>query len=572
MNTPDNVIKYSVLKSFSYLPSSFQRRSLFLFLGILLNSALDLFGIAVVLPLIAAILKDGFIQSNAILSSIYEIGGFNSEPYFILFLSGLIFGIIVFKNLFGLWIQKTQYRFAFDAYRVVSNQVFQGAYQKGFSFFKNNNSNDIMNEVSYIPQAFSNQILINLFQFFNETVIMTFVVGGLIIFDPLIISLLLLILTPLFYGFYRLSKNRMAFYNERLAVLNGVISRPIFEVIFGYADTKINDVFSSFKSTYDKGVSEKSSLSVKNQVIQQIPNRLVEIVVLAAVLVMLLYGVFVLKDNEVLLAMLSVFGLAAFRAVPSFNRLMLSFVNVRGQQYVFKTLDKYLPLEKESNQCEQQIEFKRCIQIKDLNFCFSDGVALFKNYNEKINKGEVVGIVGKSGSGKTTLMNIMLGFLKPTSGGITIDEVTLDEYNISSWQKKIGYVSQEVFLVDGTVAENVAFGSLKDKIDENQVAKVLNKAQLTEVIDSLEKGIHTNIGERGTKLSGGQRQRIGIARALYHGAEVLFFDEATSALDNQTEFEITEAIQSLNTGELTMVIIAHRESTLKYCDRLIRMS
>ena len=364
----------------------------------------------------------------------------------------------------------------------------------------------------------------------------------------------------------------MDLYNERLAKLNGLITRPIFEVIFGYTDTKIGGVFSSFKSTYDKAVGEKSDLNVKKEVIQQVPNRLVEVVVLMAVMLMLLYGIFILKDNEALLAMLSVFGLSAFRAVPSFNRLMLSFVNIKGQQYIFKNLDKYLPLKKQSCQIEQQLEFKNCLRLKDLNFCFTEGVSLFKNYNEEIKKGEVVSIVGKSGSGKTTLMNIMLGFLKPTSGKVMIDEVTLDEHNISLWQHKIGYVSQDVFLVDGTMAENIAFGSLANEINEIQISSVLDRTQLTEVVSSLEKGIHTNIGERGTKLSGGQRQRIGIARALYHGAEVLFFDEATSALDNETEFEITEALQSLNTGELTMVIIAHRESTLKYCDRLIKMS
>lgn len=570
MKLSDNAIIYSLRKSFEYLPNSFKRRSIFLFFGILINSAFDLLGIAAVLPLIAAILKDGFIHHNKILSFLFETGGFKSDTNFILILSMIIFGVILIKNLFGLWIQKTQYKFSFDAYRVVSNQVFQSAYNKGFTFFKSNNSNTILNEVTFIPQAFSNKILIILFQFFNELVIMIFIVWGLVIFDPYIVGILILILAPFFYGFYGLTKEKIAIYSERLAGLNGVISRPIFEVIFGYTDTKIGGVFSSFRKTYDKAIKEKSSISVNNQVIQQIPNRLVEIVVLLAILLMLLYGVFILKDNESLLTVLSVFGVAAFRAVPSFNRLILNFVNIKGHQYVFKTLDQYLPLI-ESTNVQENVVFKNSIRIKNIFFKFNDGVELFSSFSEEINKGEVVGIIGKSGSGKTTLMNILLGFLRPTEGSILIDNLVLNENNIASWQNKIGYVCQDVFLVDGSVAQNVAFGLAEDQINQDQLKKVLEKAQLTDVVDSLENGVKTNIGERGTKLSGGQRQRIGIARALYHGAEVLFFDEATSALDNDTEFEITEAIQSLNNGDLTMVIIAHRQSTLKYCDRLIRM-
>lgn len=570
MKLSDNAIVYSLRKSFEYLPNSFKRRSIILFIGILINSAFDLIGIAAVLPLIAAILKDGFIHHNKVLSFLFDNGGFKSDANFILFLSLNIFGVILIKNLFGLWIQKNQYKFSFDAYRIISNQVFQSAYNKGYTFFKNNNSNDLMNEISYIPQAFSNQILIKIFQFLNEFVVILLVLGSLVIYDPFIVSVLMLILLPFFYGFYKMSKDKMAFYSERISSLNVVISRPIFEVIFGYTDTKIGGVFSSFRHTYDKAVYEKSDVSIKHQLIQQIPNRLVEIIVLMAVLLMLLYGVFVLNDNEALLAMLSVFGLAAFRAVPSFNRLMLSFVNIKGQQFVFNTLEKYLPL-KSLNEDKTEVKFEEMIKIEDLCFEFSDGINLFNKFNEEINKGEVIGFVGKSGSGKTTLMNILLGFLNPTAGNIIIDNVELNEESVASWQEKIGYVSQDVFLIDGSVAENVAYGYSEKEIDKNQLKKVLEKAQLNEVVASLVNGVSTNIGERGTKLSGGQRQRIGIARALYHGAEVLFFDEATSALDSETESEITEAIQSLNDGTLTMIIIAHRESTLKYCNRIIRL-
>ena len=216
--------------------------------------------------------------------------------------------------------------------------------------------------------------------------------------------------------------------------------------------------------------------------------------------------------------------------------------------------------------------FARDIQIKNLSFCFDDGEQnVIDNLTLAINKGERIGIRGRSGAGKTTLFNLMLGFYKPTEGSILIDNQALTPENRRQWLNIVGYVSQSVFLTDGTLLENIALGIAPEQIDRERLERAIDMADLREFIDSLPQGVDTPAGECGNRLSGGQRQRIGIARALYKEAEVLFFDEATSSLDNDTEQNINNAIEQLskNNKELTIIVIAHRESSLDYCDRVL---
>lgn len=191
---------------------------------------------------------------------------------------------------------------------------------------------------------------------------------------------------------------------------------------------------------------------------------------------------------------------------------------------------------------------------------------MLKDINLKIKKGEKIGIVGSSGSGKTTLMNVLLRFYYEDHGAIRIDGVKLGPEHLIDWRKKIGYVKQDIFLLDATIRENIAFG--EGIIDDHRLALAIKQASLEKFIESLPEGLETNIGEKGSKLSGGQRQRISIARSLYRNADILIFDEATSALDNQTELEVTESIDSLSEVNKTIFIIAHRVTTLRNCDRI----
>lgn len=250
---------------------------------------------------------------------------------------------------------------------------------------------------------------------------------------------------------------------------------------------------------------------------------------------------------------------------------MYSAVSIKGQLYIFEIIDSFLPLKKGVKQTG--ITFQKIITIKNLSYTFDDAITpVLKNFNLEINKGEIIGIKGPSGKGKSTMINILLGFLKHNSGEILIDNTILNESTINSWRQKVGYVSQDVFILDGSLKDNIAFGIPSNEVNLDKLNLAIERSQLTEFVNSLPSGVSTNIGERGTKISGGQKQRIGIARALYKEAQILFFDEATSSLDSQTEFEVNNSIKSLHDKDLTMVIIAHRETTLEYCDRVVDLS
>ncbi|WP_258103911.1 ABC transporter ATP-binding protein [Marinoscillum sp. MHG1-6] len=567
----DNPIFQIIGRILKILPPNFKKQAAGLFLGIVTSSLLEIVGLASILPLLAAILKDGFIHQNSITHSVFTALDFENDNMFILFLSGAILLFIAIKNLFAIWVQKWQAMFCWDLHEKLSSKVFRAAYEKGFLYFTGNNSNKVLNRINTVPQQFAQQMLVSVFLFLNEIIILILIISSLLIYDAWALLLLVGIVLPVFLLFYRINRNKINLYGRYLNELGPQISKPVYELVFGYVDVAINGVFGNFKKRFLSNIRKASHYRVGMLVLLNIPNRLVEVCVIIAILIMLLYGLFALKDPEKILALMSVFGLAAYRSIPSINRLMQSVMNIKNFEFSLELLEEYVPASKESQIIAvKEISFDEKIELKEIAYQYPNAkTPIIKDFSLVIRKGEAVGIMGKSGSGKTTLMNVMLGFLSLRHGKLLVDDVDISKETLSSWQMKCGYVRQDVFLIDGSLRDNIAFGIEPDQIDEMKLMEVLRKSQLLDMLDSLPEGLDTNIGERGARISGGQRQRVGIARALYHGAEVLFFDEATSALDTKTEEEITESIRSLHDNNITMVIIAHRESTLKYCDRVI---
>jgi ABC-type multidrug transport system fused ATPase/permease subunit len=263
--------------------------------------------------------------------------------------------------------------------------------------------------------------------------------------------------------------------------------------------------------------------------------------------------------------------------MPSIRSLLGAWASMKYNRYTIDILAESLDgePERELQAEEEKFPFEQEISLEGLSFHYEDDPLhkIFDGLSLKISRGEYLGIRGASGVGKTTLFNLLLGLYRPTEGEILIDGKPLEEENLKAWRSRVGYVSQSVFLMDGTFAENVALGLNREEIDTERVWEALRAARLDQFVASLKAGIDTPIGECGARLSGGQRQRIGIARALYKGADLLLFDEATSALDNQTEEEVNRSIRALaeERKEMTIVVIAHRETTLEGCDRIIEL-
>lgn len=555
------------------LPAKFKKRGVLAIILLFINSILELLGLAALLPLFTVILTENIIQENDILNNIYTALGFASENIFIIFIAGSVVGLIIIKNVIGIFIQKYQTTFSFDIMEYFMLKLHKYYYQKGFMFFKETNSNLISRDVFSVPRSFAQHIVLGTFNLLNELILLTLIVLAIVIYNPIVLLLLIVTIVPVFWVFYSKTKNIQKHIGEEVNRISPIIAKNIFHSIFGYVDVIINGTAEFFENRMKKNMGEFKRLNINTVVLNLVPTKIIESTMVFAIFAIIVYGLYFLPNKGSLITLLGLYAVAAYRIMPSVNRIMIALNGLNSQGYTIDVVSQVKSFRFEGDKVKTDIlSFKKEIKLKNISFKYPNASEhVINNFNLVIKKGEVIGVRGQSGGGKTTLMNIVLGFLEVSSGTIEIDGVAIDKNNVAAWQQKLGYVQQEVYLLDATLAENIAFGIDADKIDEKKVRLVLEQASLSALVSDLEYGISTKVGERGAQLSGGQRQRVGIARALYFDAEVLFFDEATSALDPQTEIEINQSIKKLSQQGLTMMIIAHRETSLEEVDRILEM-
>jgi len=568
-----NIIVKTISGILKVMPKGFKKRSLGVSLLLLLNSVLELFGLASMIPLFTVVFKENIIHENNILSWLYTTLNFSSDNQFIIALTGVIVFTIIAKNFVSLLIFRYQAKFSYDLMEYFLLQLHKFYYSKGFLFFKENNSNVLFRDIFTIPQRFATGIVFGTMTLLNEIAVMTVIVIAIAMYDFSAFLLLAATVAPVFVIFYSLTKDRIKKIGHEINDVTPAITTNIYQSLFGYVDVIISGTYNFFRQRLTENIAIYKKPSIDKVMLNFAPTKVIESSMVFAIFVIMVYGIFFLPSKESLLALLGVFALSGYRIMPSINRIMQSLNGLIEMQYTFDVIGQLDNFKESKNVMEKEsFEFKEKITIENLAFRYPSATNdVLKEYNLTIKKGEIIGIMGKSGGGKTTLMNILLGFLHPTGGNIKIDNIVLNSKNMACWQHKIGYVQQEVYLLDASLSENIAFGLHEDKIDYDKLKKVISLASLQELVAKMPEGLNTMVGERGAQLSGGQRQRVGIARALYFDSEVLFFDEATSALDAQTEKEITESINNLSGKGLTMIIIAHRESSLKGADRIINI-
>ena len=553
------------------LPSNKRKHSILILFLLGLSSTLDLAGLGALLPLFIFVLDPEALSTDGIFLDVFNALGFDSETNFIIFLSSLIFLIVLVKNLIGLFIHYLIAKFTFSVQEYFSNLLLFKYFHRGLTFIKESNSNRVARDVNGVPGKFSTNLLLPLMNMTNELILICLVVLALFLYNPWVVLLVLAVVLPTFLLFYSFSKNRVQYYAEKIYEISPRISKVLYESFFGYVDIKVSGTEDKFRRDYQRNLRESVKYQVLNQTFKQAPTKVVETSMILGILIIICFGLFYYSNREALLTLLSVFALAAYRLIPSANRLMVALIDVKAHQYSIEVLNRVNTNYPEEDQKSDRIKFENRIQFKNVNFSFTDGQVIIDGIDLELKKGERLGVIGQSGSGKSTLMNLLLLFYEPDTGSILCDEQEIGISSQKVWRKLIGYVPQEVFLNDGNIRENVAFGVSEESIDDKKVIECLERASLAQLVESLEKGIYSSIGERGSRLSGGQRQRIGIARALYFGAQILLFDEATSALDSATEREITDSIAKLAEEDMTMLIIAHRTTSLKHCNRIIEL-
>ena len=530
---------------FRLLPPAERRHSVWVALAVLVRAMLDFAGVAALIPLLLAVLRPGSSRGT------------------MLALCGAVMLFVVVKNGLVVLLARVESRFQLRIYRDFSRRMFVNYYRRGLMFLKSKSSVQLGHEVNYVCYTFCLCVLAPLFRMGGEAVLVLLMIAALVIWEPLAGLLLCAVLIPLALAYVLVVRKRLRAYGREELEARRRQSRTVVEAFRGYAEIEIAQSFGTSLSSFDQGMEAITHSRLRMERYQLFPQFLSEAAIVAGIALLIGTG----RGDVGILS--GVFAVAAFRLIPAMRGILNSWATLQNASHSIDVVAEGIAdAPAESREAEQPFTFTRSIRLENLGFAFPDGGRLFGGVNLEIRRGERIGVRGASGSGKSTLFNLMLGFFRPTEGRICIDGRELTAGNRNAWHRLVGYVPQEIFIIEGSLADNIALGHLPP--DRDKVLHVLEQVQLREWADALPQGLDTPLGEYGSRLSGGQKQRIGIARALYKEAEVLFFDEATSALDSRTEQEINSALAALSARyrELTMIIIAHRESSLEVCDRV----
>ena len=542
------------------IPRSYRRGAGAVTVSILLRAVLDLAGVAALVPILILAADSEALSSNRFLAALYSWSGFERHHSFIVALCCAVLALVLVKGLVNIAISQYTSGYILSLYRFYSHRMFENYHSRGLLFLKNNNSAKLAYEINYVCMNFVQGVLAPIASMICDAVMLTLMFTALAVYNYKVALLLVALFVPVTLVYIYIVRGRIQNYGQRENEIRRTQNRLVLEAFKGYSEIEINDCFPLFSDKFDRGLGQISSLRRRYMLVGQIPSLLIELCIVAVLSAMV-----IMRTDVVLLG---IFAVAAVKVLPSIKNLIAGYITIRNNRYCEGIIRRSMDSPKRS--ADSPIGFEREIVLENVSFAFPDDKrCVLKDVNMRIGKGECVGINGASGGGKTTLFNLLLGFYPPQSGRILVDGVELSDANMRSWHALVGYVPQEVFITDSTIARNVALGDAEP--DAERVMQALSAAQLSEFVRSLPEGIDTPIGECGARLSGGQKQRIGIARALYKGARILFFDEATSSLDSRTETDVNDSIRSLSQTDssLTVIIIAHRESSLAICDRII---
>ena len=563
----------------------------FLFLSI---SILDAVGIGLIGPFIGLAVNSGLVMKNIWLSRFYHYLGFKDPNQFIAMLGFIIIIIFYLKSFFYYQIQNYVYKFCYAQQVKLRLRLLHTYLTLPYTFHLRTNSAHVLQNIGHESANFIYNVAIPLLNSIANAFVLLVLVLLLaktdIIVTAIISGLLLLAIIPFHYF-----RHKVARWGKEGVNANTETLRITTHAIGGLKETKVIGCENFFERQLTDQINIYARAATRFHVFQLLPRIVVETVLITFVTGFVSLSLLSGQRTESLFAVLGIFGIASIRLMPSASQLISSMTVLRNNKH---SLDKiYLDLKElekpeaisyikmyqgcsgdSSSKISQDfnnfksepLPFTNTIVINKVNYCYPRASSnALTDVSLTIRKGESIALIGKSGAGKTTLVDVILGLLIPQAGDIQVDGFSVYN-NLRSWQKLIGYIPQTIFLMDDTIARNIAFGVPDDQIDPQKLDWAIHSAQLSELVEQLPQGIQTIVGERGALLSGGQRQRIGIARALYHEREILVLDEATSALDNETESLIAEALRELS-GKKTMIIIAHRLTTVEHCDRIYEM-
>lgn len=545
----------------------------FFFLLVLMSTGayLELMGIGLVLPIIAALTNPVLLQDNKLLNLIYRIVAPSSNKQFMLVMCLLVSGLFFIKTVFFLFLTKLQAGFSNRISKKMEERLFAAYVKAPYLYHLNKNSAEIFSNLNQMKSSFP-AFFTSIMLLITEFICITFIFISLFIFTPgATLAVLFVAAAGLFFIVFVVKRygNELG-KQEYSATIQA--NKIIMETFTSMKEVKLYGCENNFAALHSNAVARQKKFSEKIAVFNQAPRFVIEFIMVAGAMLLLIAFIFFNVSNTSILLKLSLICIALIRLMPSFSRIQYNYTNVKilAQSFDGILFDLFNIPAENTEEKNTPFSFHNSIEVKNISFGYLPGKTILKDISFTIPKNSSCAFIGKTGCGKTTLADIITGLLQPSSGEIYVDDVPVKD-NLKAWRYLAGYVPQHIHLFDDTIAANVAFGIKPEDVDHKKLEKCLKMAQAWDFVSALDQGVQTLIGENGLRLSGGQRQRLGIARALYHDPQFLVLDEATSALDNETEKAFMESIGFLQ-GKLTMLIIAHRLSTIKNCDCVIDLS
>ena len=556
-----------MLKKLFFVLSKQDKRFLFfLLLFSIFVSFIESFAISLIMPFVSLASNFSYFSSNAYLMSLLNF--FSLSPYeFVVYLGFVLIVFYVFRAVLnGIYFHLLA-KFSKGRYHLFALRVFKKYFSLNYEDFTYQNKSELVKTISH--EAYNLSTMLASFLLMLSEIFVVFLIYLLMLFVDYKITLFL-------SGFLLVNALILVKILSPMIKKAGVKREKAMKDFFETVETNLSN-FKFIKlrakekdvtKLFDSQSLDFSKANITSESVNAMPRIFLEAVGFCVLIFIVILLIMQEKsDISNALAMISMFVLALYRLMPSANRIITSYHDLLYYRSSLDIIYNALQSKDESLK-DEKISFKEKIELKNISFAYKDKALLFENLNFVIKKGEKIALVGESGGGKSTLLDLLCSLLKPSKGELLIDGKLLNENNCKDFRQKIGYIPQQIYLFNDSIASNVAFC---EDIDENKAKKVLEQANLKDFISSLKDGIYTKVGDGGNNLSGGQKQRIAIARALYNDPEILVLDEATSALDDKSEEKIMNEIYSISRDK-TLIIIAHRLSTIRNCDKVYRLS
>ncbi len=576
MNSQEKLLIFYLIRRLKeFLPIDVKLKFLFLIFLMFLSAFAEIVSIGMVVPFLTAITSPDLISSNSYIQPILFFFDITTDYKLLIFMT-IIFCfaavLAAFLRLVTLWFQ---IRLCYSTAAVLSTSIYNNTLHQSYSIHTSRNSSEFISTIISKTSASTSYAIIPILNILSSSLVITAIVLALILIEPLVAISVLGLFGLLYGSIIFLTKSKLNTDSQSISREQDQVIKKLQEGFGSIRDILISNTQKVFLKSYETSFFSLQKAWASVEIIKNVPRFIIEAI---GIIILALLALFLSSQPNGILGSLPILGALAIAAQRLLPTLQLIYASISSLRAGLSSLSDVLDLLEEPTDellikaPNSHLPFKNKIELENLQFKYdSSGPLVLDGINLTIKKGDILGIIGSTGSGKSTLMDIIMGLLKPSSGRFVIDEIEVTDKNKYGWQSQLAHVPQSLFLSDSSILENIALGVPIEEIDTDLVIKSAKQAQIHKTISAWKDEYKTIVGERGVRISGGQRQRIGIARALYKKSSVIIFDEATSSLDSETEESVMQSIDRLD-QDLTIIIIAHRLTTLKNCTNIIELS